>query len=236
MTSKTNIRTILNRMPLILACMVLALALLSWAGNVYNLGMENILCADGIRWATANIVTNFTVAPLAEVILLITGVSVIAESGILTAFSPLSSLKQKRALLLTLIMLAVFCLLILSLVTLPGAILLNSFGTLHNSPFTKSVPGLLLVATLIAGNGYGYMAGRFTTMHDVILAHTKLVNAVSGYFLTMFMAAQFIGCAKYTHVLSLFSDDEPTAIRILSFILYYMTLIPYIGVTYIKKT
>ncbi|MCM1311391.1 MAG: AbgT family transporter [Bacteroides sp.] len=215
--------------------MTLVLAFLSWVGNVYNLGMENLLCADGIRWATANIVTNFTSAPLAEVILLMTGTGVIAESGILTSFFHRSSLKQKRALLFTLTLLTLFCLLVLGLITLPGAILLNAFGTLQDSPFSKSIPGLLFVLALIAGNGYGYTSGRFTTMHDVIAAHTTLSKAASGYFLTMFASAQLIGCAEYTHVLSLFGNDEAFALNVLSFILYYVTLILYIWNAYIQK-
>ncbi len=229
--SKAVVAVVLYRIPCVLICLIVLLSLWSWVGSVYGMGMENLLCADGIRWAVVNVVPNFVSVPTAEVLLLMMGLSVIIESGLPTACFFVSSLKQKRALLFTLTLLFVFCLLVLALVAWPGAVLLNAFGTLHNSPFSKSVPGLLFVLALIAGNGYGYTSGRFVTMRDIVAAHTRLISLSSGYFVMLFVASQFIACARYTHVFAAWGD-ETCVLDVLSWILYYGMLVPYIWVEY----
>ena len=41
----------LNRLPLTFFALTVVITVLSWVGNVYEWGVNNLLCADGIRWA-----------------------------------------------------------------------------------------------------------------------------------------------------------------------------------------
>mgnify|MGYP006329500617 FL=1 len=50
----------LSRLPLTFFALTVVITVLSWVGNVYEWGVNNLLCADGIRWAVANIIYNFT--------------------------------------------------------------------------------------------------------------------------------------------------------------------------------
>ena len=123
----------LNRLPLTFFALTVVVTVLSWVGNVYEWGVNNLLCADGIRWAVANIIYNFTDSPIGEIILLLLGLSVLTESGFLTFWKSAKSIKQKRAMQITIVAIVVYCLTIFCLLFTSHAVLLSAFGTIHEA-------------------------------------------------------------------------------------------------------
>ncbi|MBQ2003322.1 MAG: hypothetical protein II240_08520 [Bacteroidaceae bacterium] len=151
----------LNRLPLTFFALTVVVTVLSWVGNVYEWGLNNLLCADGIRWAVANIIYNFTDSPIGEIILLLLSLSVLTESGFLTFWKSAKSIKQKRAMQITIVAIVVYCLTIFCLLFTSHAVLLSAFGTLRESAFQQGAYGLLLLGIIIAGNLYGYFLELF---------------------------------------------------------------------------
>lgn len=219
----------LNRLPLTFFALTVVITVLSWVGNVYEWGVNNLLCADGIRWAVANIIYNFTDSPIGEIILLLLGLSVLTESGFLTFWKSAKSIKQKRAMQITIVAIVVYCLTIFCLLFTSHAVLLSAFGTLRESAFQQGAYGLLLLGIIIAGNLYGYFSGTFSSVKDSVLAHTSLILRISPYFVTAFVASEFVGSMYYVFVIG---DGMSNFI---DFIVFYVPLFLYFADLYHRK-
>jgi p-aminobenzoyl-glutamate transporter AbgT len=219
----------LNRLPLTFFALTVVVTVLSWVGNVYEWGVNNLLCADGIRWAVANIIYNFTDSPIGEIILLLLGLSVLTESGFLTFWKSAKSIKQKRAMQITIVAIVVYCLTIFCLLFTSHAVLLSAFGTLRESAFQQGAYGLLLLGIIIAGNLYGYFSGTFSSVKDSISAHTSLILRISPYFVTAFVASEFVGSMNYV-----FEIGDGMS-NFIDFIVFYVPLFLYFADLYHHK-
>lgn len=219
----------LNRLPLTFFALTVVITVLSWVGNVYEWGVNNLLCADGIRWAVANIIYNFTDSPIGEIILLLLGLSVLTESGFLTFWKSAKSIKQKRAMQITIVAIVVYCLTIFCLLFTSHAVLLCAFGTLRESAFQQGAYGLLLLGIIIAANLYGYFSGTFSSVKDSISAHTSLILRISPYFVTAFVASEFVGSMNYV-----FEIGDGMS-NFIDFIVFYVPLFLYLADLYHRK-
>jgi p-aminobenzoyl-glutamate transporter AbgT len=219
----------LSRLPLTFFALTVVVTVLSWVGNVYEWGVNNLLCADGIRWAVANIIYNFTDSPIGEIILLLLGLSVLTESGFLTFWKSAKSIKQKRAMQITIVAIVVYCLTIFCLLFTSHAVLLSAFGTLRESAFQQGAYGLLLLRAIIAGNLYGYFLGTFSSVKDSVLAHTSLILRISPYFVTAFVASEFVGSMYYV-----FEIGDGMS-NFIDFIVFYVPLFLYFADLYHRK-
>ena len=219
----------LNRLPLTFFALTVVITVLSWVGNVYEWGVNNLLCADGIRWAVANIIYNFTDSPIGEIILLLLGLSVLTESGFLTFWKSAKSIKQKRAMQITIVAIVVYCLTIFCLLFTSHAVLLSAFGTLRESAFQQGAYGLLLLGIIIAGNLYGYFSGTFSSVKDSVLAHTSLILRISPYFVTAFVASEFVGSMYYV-----FEIGDGMS-NFIDFIVFYVPLFLYLADLHHRK-
>jgi p-aminobenzoyl-glutamate transporter AbgT len=219
----------LSRLPLTFFALTVVVTVLSWVGNVYEWGVNNLLCADGIRWAVANIIYNFTDSPIGEIILLLLGLSVLTESGFLTFWKSAKSIKQKRAMQISIVAIGVYCVTIFCLLFTSHAVLLSAFGTLRESAFQQGAYGLLLLGIIIAGNLYGYFSGTFSSVKDSVLAHTSLILRISPYFVTAFVASEFVGSMYYV-----FEIGDGMS-NFIDFIVFYVPLFLYFADLYHRK-
>lgn len=224
---KKKIHKTLRWFLVTIAGFLVLLCLMSWLMSIYIDGIESALSVNGIRWIVGNMVQNFYSVPLAQIIIGLFGVSIIRESGIAKVFRRHISLKQKRALQITLIFTAIFSLLFSLLLLLPNAILLSAFGDLYNSPLQKGLFGIIVLYMLLIGNIYGYTSGRFANMNDLVLAHVSIFNIMSPYFIILFMASQFVCCLDFSNILSLIGNEE-ALLSIITSIVYYVPLVLYI--------
>lgn len=103
--------------------LTLVVALLSWVGSIYGWsGVQSLLSAEGLRWQLRNVGDGFFSAPFfSDILLLAFGVGLCMHSGFLEAVRRVIfhgrklSRKEKRSLLLSLTVGAVYILAVLCL-------------------------------------------------------------------------------------------------------------------------
>ncbi len=226
-SAKKLIRSVLRAYVLGTAVLIVLLWLVSWLMGIYIDGVESVLTSNGIRWLVGNLMENFKSMPLAEIICGLMGVSVLRESGIVKLFDGHISLKQKRAIQITAVFIAVFALLFSLLLLLPDAILLSAFGGLANSPLMKGLFGIVMLFVLLTGNIYGYTAGRFVNLNDFVQAHVSIFHTVSSYFIILFLGCQFVSCLDFSNIFVIVGNED-LIISISQIVLYYIPLILYV--------
>jgi len=192
---------IVNWMPIALLCLILLHAIISWIGDIYGWGLNNLFSQAGIRWTVTYFIPNISCAPFAEVLSALIAMSVLTESGIFSAFTKKASLKQQRALSLAMAVLVIIVVVLACMVLLPNAVLLSPFGTLTDSPFSEGLFGLLCVTVIIMGNVYGLSSGRFFNLADTIKAHVSLVTPFLPCFLSMMLTAVLMESMTYSNII-----------------------------------
>ena len=227
MTYKNFIHRFLQAFLGVIVSALILLAFVSWVLSIYVEGVNGLFTVSGIRWMCINIVPNFASVHLATMLLGLMAISVLRESGIISTVKGHISLKQKRALQITGIAVLIILVLFSLLLLLPNALLLSTFGTLHNSAFSKGLYGILACFVIFVGNVYGYTSGRFLTLHDCVQAHISIFSTVANYFVILFFASQLVGCLEFTGILSLIGDDG-TILYYIRGILYNVPLLLYI--------
>lgn len=233
MKYKALIQSILQYYLLGIAIAFVFLLLTSWLASIYVNEITGILTPRGIRWMCSNIVANFSSVPLAKILLGLMSISVLRESGIFKVFRGHLSLKQMRALQITVLSAVIILLLFSMLLFLPNPLLLSAFGTIENSAFAKGLYGLAACYIIIVGNVYGYTSGRFIRTSDFIHAHTKIFFVVANYFVILFIASQFVCCLEFTEIFSLFSSGD-VWLSAFRYFLYYFPLVLYIALAILR--
>ena len=194
----------MSRLPSFIFILYLCLAIFSWLGSVYAWGnMQNMLSADGLRWMVAMVLENVKHSPVIEVLLGTMTLSTLTESGFLPVCLSLFrinktlSLKKKRAFQISMVVLVLILILIALMVFLPGAVLLSAFGTYQGSAIEMGHFTLVLIVLMCVGMTYGYASGSFSNSSDTIRAIVYLPARIASYFVTLFMASQFIGSLHF---------------------------------------
>ena len=213
---------IVNWMPIGLLGLILLHAIISWIGNIYGWGLNNLFSQAGIRWTVANFIPNISQAPFAEIMLGLIAIGVATESGIFSAFGKNASLKQQRALSLAMLVLVLLVIIQASMVLIPNAILLSPFGTIADSPFSQGFYGILCVTVIIVSNVYGLSSGRFFSLNDTIKAHVSLMTKCLPCFLSTILTAVLMGAVAYSHLMDVFS----LTFALFSWVLY---LLPFVA-------
>ena len=213
---------IVNWMPIGLLGLILLHAIISWIGNIYGWGLNNLFSQAGIRWTVANFIPNISQAPFAEIMLGLVAIGVATESGIFSAFGKNASLKQQRALSLAMLVLVLLVIIQASMVLIPNAILLSPFGTIADSPFSQGFYGILCVTVIIVSNVYGLSSGRFFSLNDTIKAHVSLMTKCLPCFLSTILTAVLMGAVAYSHLMDVFS----LTFALFSWVLY---LLPFVA-------
>ncbi len=213
---------IVNWMPIGLLGLILLHAIVSWIGNIYGWGVNNLFSQAGIRWTVANFIPNIAQAPFAEVMMGLITIGVATESGFFSAFSKNASLKQQRALSLAMLVLIMLIIIVACMVVLPNALLLSPFGTITDSPFSQGLYGIVCVIAIIVSNVYGLSSGRFFSLNDTIKAHVSLLLQCLPCFLSMILTAVLMESIAYSQLMDVFS----LAFTIISWFLY---LLPFVA-------
>lgn len=213
---------IVNWMPIGLLGLILLHAIVSWIGNIYGWGLNNLFSQAGIRWTVANFIPNIAQAPFAEVMLGLITIGVATESGVFSAFGKNASLKQQRALSLAMLVLIMMIIIFACMVILPNAILLSPFGTIADSPFSQGLYGIVCVTAIIVSNVYGLSSGRFFSLNDTIKAHVSLLQQCLPCFISMILTAVLMGAIVYSQMMDVYS----LAFVLISWFLY---LLPFVA-------
>ena len=188
--------------PVVLAGAMVAFGIFTWIGSSWGLNVRNLLSADGVRWFTGNIVNNIEEGPIGLILLLMMTLGAVQESGLWSSMLRGGTLKQHRALSVT-ILIAVVLFVVLFLLTIGGnGVLMSPFGTIAGSPFLAGLVGLVLIGLILLADVFGYTSGRFGGMTDIIIADVSVIRRLSYYFAGYVLAAEFCACLYFSGVLS----------------------------------
>lgn len=180
------------------------LSFLSWIGSVYGWGMRSLYSAEGLRWLVANALPNLRKAPLAEALLMSVCIGLLIESNILEGCADglcrhgkRSSLKQRRALQITLLIVLLYIAIVLSLTLIPPYVLLNAFGSYHGSALSQGIPIILLTLCACIGVVYGGLSGHLVTFSDILRGGIIWPIRLAAYYVLMLPIAEFLACLAY---------------------------------------
>ena len=218
----------LQWLPLIAVAAVLVLVLFSWLGNVNGLGLVSLLSDEGIRWTFSHLVENFSNSPVLLLMLSTVALGGVGESGLFNVGSKGLSLKQGRALLITLFVAALMATGLLMFVFMPGSVLLSATGSMVDSPLSKGLPAFVVVCVIVLSVVYGLLSGRYLSLSDIVASHTGLTRYCAPFFFHAFVAAQLVALLKYSNFFSLTGNEE-TWLLWLDILLYYLPFLLYVA-------
>ncbi len=158
------------------------------------------------------------------------------------AYRPLSR-KERRALIIALVVAGLYIGLILWLTFSSYGILRGVNGGLMHSPFIAGILFLLSLGAGLTGLSYGFGSGRYRTDKDVIEGLTQPIKLLSVYFVIAFFAAQMFACFEYSHLdkclaimgADLLSSFESTPLSALSLFILFTAFINLIMVSATSK-
>lgn len=196
------------RIATLFFAMTLLIAVVSWVANVYELGaVQNLLSAEGIRWGLSHIVEDYVYNPaLGVALVLLMGGGLFVYGGAYDAIKRICtkgkwvSRKERRALMVALLVLVVYVMLVLLNVMMPWTILRSITGTFEGSPLFK---GWCYVASLgigLSGAAYGCVSGILRNDADWVMAMSKLIALNADYLVTLFFVTQFFSTLEYTRM------------------------------------
>lgn len=203
-----NSRTYYLHAATLFFILTVVVALFSWVGSIYELGdVQNLISPEGLRWMLRNAVSQYVRTPaLGHVFILLMGLGVAYEAGFLQTlwkvikFRKTRSMKERRALILSVIILVIYILLIFSITVTPWTIFRNVTGTFSNSPFLQGLPYLISLGIGFTGMIFGFVSGRFRTDHEVIQGMGSLIKRYYEYFIILFFVVQFFISLTYSRL------------------------------------
>lgn len=110
------------------------------------------------------------------------------------------SRKERRALIMAVLVGLVYVIIILWATFSSWGILRGVSGGLIRSPFIMGILFLLSLGAAILGMVYGFSSGRYRTDGDVIEGLAQPMKLLGAYFVIAFFAAQMFACFEYSHL------------------------------------
>lgn len=189
--------------PLLFIILIVLTAIVSWVGSIYGQGMHSLLDGEGLRWVFTHVIANLRVSPWCETVMGLSVLGLLTESELPQVFMPRfwqrgrRSLKKLRALQVTLAVFIVLLLITLYFVLAPASPVLSAFGHFSRSPFYYGLYPFILVSLTLLSITYGSLSGRFLSLSDTVQAMVALPVGIAPYFVSFFLASQFVACFHY---------------------------------------
>lgn len=114
-------------------------------------------------------------------------------------YKPVSR-KERRALIMAIIVGIIYILFVLWSTFSSYGILRGVSGNLMRSPFIMGILFLISLGAGLMGMIYGFSSGRYRTDIDVIEGLAQPMKLLSVYFVIAFFAAQMFACFEYSHL------------------------------------
>lgn len=157
---------------LVLALAEVLLILLSWflSAALPNSGVRSILSGEGIRWFMGHFSDMLATPVLVWIVLLAMAFGSFSQCGICKSSeggSQTKSYRERRALLISGVTLAMCVIVMLLLTVAPHAILLSATGSLFPSPFLASLLPVIAFSVCASSIIYGVIAGTYNSLSAV---------------------------------------------------------------------
>ena len=147
------------------------LIIVSWLLSAMRLdGVRSMLSSEGIRWFVGGF-SDIVASPLlAWLLLALIAVGSVVQSGVVAFFrnKGLQSFRDKLAVRVACVFLALYTLVVCLLAFVPHAILLSVKGSLFLSAFSRSLVPIVCFGITLFSVVYGMMSGHKKTGEDII--------------------------------------------------------------------
>ena len=221
--------------PAVIYLILLILVIIvSWIGSIMeisrvggngDLALRSVLGVPGLRWAVRTAASCLGNAPVGNALMLFIAVGAGRGSGLFRALSRLRSLspKESTAFYISLVVLAIYILLIILGVYAGSHLLLGITGSLKGSPLYDGFMFLVMLAVCLPSLVYGLSTETFRTAKDCVDAFCTILPPFAHFLVTMLVAAQLLQTLEYTNIDALLGIT-PNAMRIISFLIYWLPL------------
>lgn len=142
---------------------------------------------------------------IAAVIYFITRKQLLPALGEYTGRAPFAyykqlSKKERRALVLALVVGGIYTLIIAFATFSPWGILRGITGGMTRSPFIVGALFLISLGFGLMGITYGFASGRYRSDSDIIKGLSQPMELLGVYFVIAFFASQMFACFEYSHL------------------------------------
>ena len=221
--------------PAVIYLILLILVIIvSWIGSIMeisrvggngDLALRSVLGVPGLRWAVRTAASCLGNASVGNALMLFIAVGAGRGSGLFRALSRLRSLspKESTAFYISLVVLAIYILLIILGVYAGSHLLLGITGSLKGSPLYDGFMFLVMLAVCLPSLVYGLSTETFRTAKDCVDAFCTILPPFAHFLVTMLVAAQLLQTLEYTNIEALLGIT-PNAMRIISFLIYWLPL------------
>lgn len=198
---------------------------ISRVGGNGDMALSSVLGVPGLRWAVRTAATSLGYAPVGNALMLFIAVGAGKGSGLFRALSRLRSLspKENTAFYISMVVLAVYLLLIVLGVYAGSHLLLGITGTLKGSPLYDGFMFLVMLGIGLPSLVYGLSTETFRTAGDCVDAFCTILPPFAHFLVTMLVAAQLLLTLEYTNIDALLGITD-NATRIISFLVYWVPL------------
>lgn len=198
---------------------------ISRVGGNSDMSLRSVLGVSGLRWAVRTAATCLADAPVGNALMLFIAIGAGRGSGLFRALSRLRNLspKETTAFYISLVVLAIYVLLIVLGVFAGSHLLLGITGTLKGSPLYEGLLFLLMLGVCLPSLVYGLSTETFRTVSDCVDAFCTIMVPFAHFLVTMLVAAQLLQTLEYTHIDALLGITDG-AMRIVSFLIYWLPL------------
>ena len=174
----------------------LLLMLVSWllSAAIPTSGVRSLLSSEGLRWFLGHFSEMLGTPLLLCLLLLMMAYGSLKDCGILQFKS---FYRQRRALVITLLLSLVYLGVIVLLVLIPHAVLLSSTGSLWPSPFSAAIVPLIAFGVTLLSSVYGYVAGTYQNMSDVYQSLLDGIRVGAPWLLFYVLAGQLYYSLQY---------------------------------------
>ena len=214
--------------------LLLLVIIVSWIGSIMeisrvgsngDMALRSVLGVSGLRWAIRTAATCLGNAPVGNALMLFIAIGAGKGSGLFRALSRLRSLspKESTAFYISLVVLAIYLLLIVLGVFAGSHLLLGITGTLKGSPLYDGIMFLVMLAVCLPSLVYGLSTETFRTAGDCVDAFCTILPPFAHFLVTMLVAAQLLQTLVYTNIDVLLGISD-NAMRIISFLVYWLPL------------
>lgn len=208
--------------------------LISWIGSIMEisrvndngeLSLRSVLGVSGIRWSVRTAASCLGNAPIGNALMLCIAIGAGRGSGLFRALSRIRSLSPKEAMAfyISMVVLAIYFLLIVLGVFAGSHLLLGITGRLAGSPLYEGFMFLLMLAVCLPSLVYGLSTETFRTAGDCADAFCTILPQFAHFLITMLVAAQLLQTLEYTHIDALLGLTQ-NSMRVISFLIYWLPL------------
>ena len=214
--------------------LLITVILASWIGSIVEmkhisgnsvLALRSVLGVPGIRWAVRSAADCLRNAPIGQALMLFMAIGAGKGSGLFRAVGNTSILspKERTALVISMVVLALYICLIILGIFAGSHLLLGITGKLTGSPLYQGFMFLLMLAVALPSVVFGLSTDTFRTSSDCVDAFSSLIKPFAEFLVTMLVAAQLLAAVSYSGIDKLLGLTD-SSMAIIAFLIYWIPL------------